>query len=208
MQALTSPGSLVTVAGALLTVIGTIAYLGENANLSLPTIFYGIPILLGGLALKSSELPPAQRLTPLAALRGLREQSASEPLRKLLADVTRWRYGQKAHLESSLEALKLWDEDQPPRLETIEELDCNGAYGLRLGFAMEGVPLERWQERQERLGRFFGPALRAELVCDAPDHLLLSLLPQASGTVGSAVNDLEAVKDLEGGASLADTPSG
>ena len=52
MQAFLSPGSLVTVAGAVLTVIGAIAYLGDNANLSLPTIFYGIPILLGGLALK------------------------------------------------------------------------------------------------------------------------------------------------------------
>ena len=189
MQALTSPGSLVTVAGAVLTVIGTIAYLGDNANLSLPTIFYGIPILLGGLALKSSELPPARRLTPPATLRTLREHPSSEPLRKLLADVTRWRYGQKAHLESSLEALKLWDEDQPPRLETIEELDCDGAYGLRLGFATEGVPLQRWQERQERLGRFFGPGLRAELLSDAPGHLLISLLPR---TDDNAVSDGEA----------------
>jgi hypothetical protein len=186
MQALTSPGSLVTLAGAVLTVIGTIAYLGDNANLSLPTIFYGIPILLGGLALKSSELPPAQRQTPPSALRALREQSASEPLRKLLADITRWRYGQKAHLESSLEALKLWDEENPPRLETVEELDCEGAYGLRLGFALEGVPLERWQERQERLGRFFGPGLRAELRSDAAGHLLLSLLPRTPGVPGSA----------------------
>ena len=186
MQALTSPGSLVTLAGAALTVIGTIAYLGDNANLSLPTIFYGIPILLGGLALKSSELPPARRLTPPAALRSLREQSGSEPLRKLLADVTRWRYGQKAHLESSLEALKLWDEEAPPRLETVEELDCDGAYGLRLRFATEGVPLERWQERQERLGRFFGPGLRAELRSDAPGQLQLSLLPSRSETAGAS----------------------
>lgn len=178
MQVLTSPGSLVTLAGAALTVIGSIAYLGDNANLSLPTIFYGIPILLGGLALKSSELPPAQRLTPPASLRALRERSDSEPLRKLLADVTRWRYGQKAHLESSLEALKLWDEDRPPILESIEELDCDGAYGLRLRFAIEGVALERWQERQERLGRFFGPGLRAELHSQAPGQLLLSLLPR------------------------------
>jgi hypothetical protein len=201
MQALTSPGSLVTIAGAVLTVIGSIAYLGDNANLSLPTIFYGIPILLGGLALKSSELPPARRLTPPAALRTLREQTGSEPLRKLLADVTRWRYGQKAHLESSLEALKLWDEDQPPRLETIEELDCGGAYGLRLGFATEAVPLERWQERQERLGRFFGPGLRAELLGDAPGHLLLSLLPATGGPADSRE------KALDGGGSPAGAPS-
>ena len=178
MQALTSPGSLVTVAGAVLTVIGSIAYLGDNANLSLPTIFYGIPILLGGLALKSSELPPARRLTAAPQLQTLRNQPQSEALRKLLADVTRWRYGQKAHLETSLEALKLWDEDNPPQLETVEELDCDGAYGLRLGFACGAVPPERWQERLERLGRFFGPGLRAELRSDGPAHLLVSLLPR------------------------------
>ena len=177
MQALTSPGSLVTVAGAVLTVIGSIAYLGDNANLSLPTIFYGIPILLGGLALKSSELPPATRISPAQAFRGLRELPESEPLRKLLADVTRWRYGQKAHLESSLEALKLWDEDEPPQLESVQELDADGAYGLRLVFACRGVPFARWQERQDRLGRFFGPGLRAELLQTSVGHFQLELLP-------------------------------
>ncbi|MFM7087601.1 MAG: DUF2854 domain-containing protein [Cyanobium sp.] len=179
MKALTSPGTLVTIAGAVLTVVGSIAYLNDNANLSLPTIFYGIPILLGGLALKSSELPPARRLTPASQHQALRSQPASEPLRRLLADVCRWRYGQKAHLESSLEALKLWDEDQPPLLDTVEELAVEGGYGLRLGFRCGAVPFERWQERQDRLGRFFGPGLRAELVREAPDQLLLSLLPRA-----------------------------
>ncbi|MCX5940531.1 MAG: DUF2854 domain-containing protein, partial [Cyanobium sp. LacPavin_0818_WC50_MAG_67_9] len=56
MQAILSPGSLVTIAGAVLTVVGSIAYATDSPNLSLPTIFYGIPIFLGGLALKSSEL--------------------------------------------------------------------------------------------------------------------------------------------------------
>jgi hypothetical protein len=176
MQSFLSPGSLVTIAGALLTVIGSIAYLDDNANLSLPTIFYGIPILLGGLALKSSELPPAERLTPAASLQTLREDPTNEPLRKLLADVTRWRYGQKAHLESSLEALKLWDEEAPPQLLAVEELD-HGGYGLRLLFELNGVPAERWQERRERLGRFFGPGLRAELAEDRPGFLSVSLLP-------------------------------
>jgi len=47
MQALFSPGSLITVAGAVLTVIGSVAYLTDSPNLSLPAIFYGIPVLLG-----------------------------------------------------------------------------------------------------------------------------------------------------------------
>ena len=103
MKDLLSPGSLVTVGGGVLTVVGGVAYATGSANLSLPTIFYGIPILLGGLALKSSELPPARRVTPKTQLKAEREQAAPE-LGKLLGDVTRWRYGQKAHLESSLEA--------------------------------------------------------------------------------------------------------
>jgi hypothetical protein len=177
MRALLSPGSLVTVAGAVLTVIGSIAYATDSPNLSLPTIFYGIPILLGGLALKSSELPPAERLTPASALRDLRQQPASEPLRKLLADVTRWRYGQKAHLESSLEALKLWDDDAPPQLVAIEELEHGGSYGLRLLFETHGVDFQRWQDREDRLGRFFGPDLRAELSQTGAGRLSLSLLP-------------------------------
>ena len=180
MKALTSPGSLVTLAGAVLTVIGSIAYLNDNANLSLPTIFYGIPILLGGLALKSSELPPAQRLTPAGQHQALRNQPSSEPLRRLVADVCRWRYGQKAHLESSLEALKLWNDDDPPQLLSVEELSLPEGYGLRLEFELHGVPADRWFERQERLGRFFGTGLRAELDQPKAGRLNLRLLPAAA----------------------------
>jgi len=178
MRSFTSPGSLVTIAGASLSVIGWIGYATGNANLSLPTIFYGIPILLGGLALKSSELEPAELLPASAEVIALRQAPASQTLRKLVKDVTRWRYGQKAHLESSLEALKLWDEEAPPQLLAIEELD-RGGYGLRLLFERNAVALGRWQERQDRLGRFFGPGLRAELAEEGPNRLSLSLLPAA-----------------------------
>jgi hypothetical protein len=110
-------------------------------------------------------------------LRTLRELPENESLRKLLSDVIRWRYGQKAHLESSLEALKLWDEDRPPQLESVEEIQQDNAYALRLLFSCNGVPFQRWQDRQDRLGRFFGPGLRAELSQPDSAHLLLTLLP-------------------------------
>ncbi len=181
MQALTSPGSLLTIAGAVLTVIGSIAYATDSPNLSLAGVFYGVPVLLGGLALKSSELPPAERLTPPAELRALRDQAASEPLRKLLRDVTRWRYGQKAHLESSLEALSLWDADQPPELISVAEREAEGGYALLLRFRCNGVPFERWQARQDRLGRFFGPGLRAEVRQRSATDLELTLLPSEGG---------------------------
>lgn len=177
MQSLRSPGTLVTLTGAALTVIGSLAYVSEHPNLSLPTIFYGIPILLGGLALKSSELPPPIRLTPPAQFRELRNGSNSEPLRKLLGDVDRWRYGQKVHLESSLEALKLWDEQNPPQLLSVEELGLPEGYGLKLQFALGAVPYSRWQGCQERLGRFFGPGLEADLSELPEDQVALILRP-------------------------------
>ncbi|MCP9771829.1 DUF2854 domain-containing protein [Synechococcus sp. Tobar12-5m-g] len=179
MQALTSPGSLLTILGAVLTVVGSIAYATDSPNISLAGVFYGIPLLLGGLALKSSELAPAARLSQPDAFRSLREQPASEPLSALLKDVTRWRYGQKAHLESSLQALKLWDDEQPPELLSVGELESHGGYGLVLRFRCPGVPFERWQAKQERLGRFFGPGLVAELDQHAAAELDLTLLPMS-----------------------------
>jgi hypothetical protein len=62
----------------------------------------------------------------------------------------------------------------------IEELDSGGAYGLRLTIDCHGVPFERWEDRRERLGRFFGPGLTAHLHRSAPGRLQLSLLPEAS----------------------------
>ncbi|MFM7313340.1 MAG: DUF2854 domain-containing protein [Cyanobium sp.] len=180
MRSFTSPGSLVTVAGASLSVIGWIGYATGNPNLSLPTIFYGIPILLGGLALKSSELEPAELLPPSAEALALRQDPASQTLRKLVKDVTRWRYGQKAHLESSLEALKLWDEDEPPQLLSIEERAVEGRYGLSIRFRTAGVPFSRWQEKQDRLGRFFDKGLQARLSEPAAGDVLLELLPQSA----------------------------
>lgn len=179
-SAFRSPGTWVTLAGTALTLVGTLAYLRDDANLSLPTIFYGLPILIAGLALKSSELAPAVRVTPAGQLKELRDLPSNEPLKRLLADVSRWRYGQKAHLESSLEALKLWNDDDPPQLLSVEELSLPEGYGLRLEFELHGVPADRWFERQERLGRFFGTGLRAELDQPGAGRLNLRLLPRAA----------------------------
>jgi hypothetical protein len=180
MLALTSPGSLLTILGATLTVIGSIAYATDSPNISLAGVFYGVPVLLGGLALKSSELPPAERLTAPAEFRGLRERPESEALRRLLKDVTRWRYGQKAHLESSLEALKLWNDDQPPQLLSVTEFAAPHGYGLVLRFRPNGVPIEQWEAKEERLGRFFGPGLSARLSRPAPGELELALEPSVA----------------------------
>ena len=91
--------------------------------------------------------------------------------------MTRWKYGQKAHLESSLKVLKLWDEDNPPNLIEIEEIQSNGGYGLRLKFETAGVPIDLWKEKQERLGRFFAKGLFAEIKTINSESINLFLSP-------------------------------
>ncbi len=176
MKQLFSPANLIIVTGAVLTVIGGMAYVTGAANLSVPTLFYGFPIFLAGLALKSSELAPAKRITPESELAKTREAGPPE-LAKLLKDVTRWRYGQKVHLESSLQALKLWEDNDPPKLLEIEELETTTGYGIRMRFQRGGVPLPSWEEKQERLGRFFTKGMQAEVISQNKDEIDLIIVP-------------------------------
>ena len=179
MNALFSPGSIITVTGAVLSVIGLFAYFTNATNLSVPTFFYGVPILLIGLSLKTVELPPAKNLSNSLSLNS-KELKESSELKKVLKDVTGWKYGPAAHLESSLKVLKLWDIDNPPKLQEVEELITEEGYGLRLRFEIAGVAIERWQEKQDRLGRFFEKGLQAKLLSPSPDVLDLVLTPKTN----------------------------
>ena len=177
MNKLLSPGNLITIGGATLSLIGLTAYFTDATNLSVPTFFYGVPIFLIGISLKTTEVPPAVRVVPANKFASERKK-APEELEKLLKDVTRWRYGQSCQLEASLRVLKLWDIDNPPQLIEIEELVQDGNYGLRMRFKIAGVPIERWNNQKERLGRFFAKGLCAELFCPTPGEIDLTLLPQ------------------------------
>ena len=176
MNKLLSPGNLITIGGASLSLIGLTAYFTDATNLGVPTFFYGVPIFLIGISLKTTEVPPAIRVVSKAKFASERNKSPEE-LDNLIKDVTRWRYGQSCQLESSLRVLKLWDIDNPPQLTEIEELVKDGNYGIRMRFKMEGVPLERWTNQKERLGRFFAKGLCAELFCPNPGEIDLTLLP-------------------------------
>ena len=176
MNKLLSPGNLITIGGASLSLIGLTAYFTDATNLSVPTFFYGVPIFLIGISLKTTEVPPALRIVSENKFKQDREKGPKE-LGKLIKDVTRWRYGQSCQLESSLRVLKLWDIDNPPQLIEIEELVKDGNYGIRMRFEMAGVSLERWNNQKERLGRFFAKGLCAELFCPTPGEIDLTLLP-------------------------------
>ena len=176
MNKLLSPANLITIGGASLSLIGLTAYFSDATNLSVPTFFYGVPIFLIGISLKTTEVPPAQRVVPTTKFASERDK-APEELAKLVKDVTRWRYGQSCQLEASLRVLKLWDIDNPPQLLEVEELVKDGDYGIRMRFEMAAVSLERWNAQKERLGRFFAKGLCAELFCPTPGEIDLTLMP-------------------------------
>tara|TARA_Y100001968_G_scaffold292474_1_gene297713 strand:+ start:24322 stop:24888 length:567 start_codon:yes stop_codon:yes gene_type:complete len=185
MKALFSPGSIITITGASLSVIGLLAYFTDATNLSVPTFFYGVPILLIGLSLKTVELPPVKKILCDTTITSIKENSE---LKKVVKDVTGWKYGPAAHLESSLKVLRLWDIDNPPKLSEVEELISEEGYGIRLRFELAGVSLERWKEKEARLSRFFAKGLEAKLITPSPGLLDLILTPPKINTAPNNEN--------------------
>ncbi|NCO73734.1 MAG: DUF2854 domain-containing protein [Cyanobacteria bacterium] len=164
--------------GSILTVIGFIAYGIGNSTLNLAGFFYGIPLLLGGLALKAAELKPipfAQETTPEVVV--LRKEKATDTQNQLRNDVTRYRYGQEAHLDEALQRLGLSPaDDQRPILTKIKEDNINGNYALILFFDSPLISFDIWQEKQEKITKFFGPNITAEVAKNNDSEIQLSLI--------------------------------
>jgi hypothetical protein len=166
--------------GLALTLAGFYAYAVGNSTLNLAGFFYGIPILLGGLALTSSELDPVPML-PMSAesIVALRDAQATDTLKQVRLDVTRFRYGQEAHLELALNYLGLNpNDDDRPMLMSIREENRDGAYGLVLTFSSPEIPLETWTGKLDKITKFFGPNVLAEIIQPVDDAIDLALIVQ------------------------------
>ena len=159
-----SPANVITITGGSLSFIGMTAFFTESVNLSVPTFFYGVPILLIGLALKTSEVAPVKLINKEV----FQADKFNRPkeLTELVKDVTKWRYGIQAHLESSLEVLKLWNEENPPKLLELEEISKHDRNGLRMHFEINGIPPEDWLKKKDRINRFFAKGLESEFIFD------------------------------------------
>ncbi len=176
-----SLGTIATLAGAALTLVGFYAYFVlDNATLNLAGFFYGIPVLLGGLALKSAELRPVPYTQPTDAETARLRQSQATPVQNQVRnDITRFRYGQEAHLDVALEKLGLSPTDEErPELVALREEAREGAYTLVLEFQSPLIGFDVWQEKQDRIGRFFGPGIRAEVSQPADQRVEVALIAQ------------------------------
>ncbi|MFM7602109.1 MAG: DUF2854 domain-containing protein [Pseudanabaena sp.] len=174
--------------GGILFVVGFWAYSKGNSTLNLIGFFYGFPILLGGFAFKSSEIKPTPLIRPesdaVLALRKLRETTTQKQLRK---DVTRYRYGIKAHLDEILEKLGMspTDEERPILVGIYEEIsqdeETKGAYSLVLRFQSPLIDFEAWQQKQDKLTRFFGPGILAVVAALENKEVDLKLISVIGG---------------------------
>jgi len=175
-----SLGSVGLVVGGTLTIVGFIAYATGNATLNLAGLFYGIPLLLGGLALKASELKPVVFSKPTSPeVITLREQQATDTQNQIRKDITRYRYGQEAHLDVSLEKLGLSPTDpERPVLIALRETTTQGRYTLILEFDSPLISLDTWKEKQSKIETFFGPNIKTEITQPEKDYIELSLISQ------------------------------
>jgi len=166
------------VVGSILTIVGFWAYFIGNPTLNLAGFFYGVPLLLGGLALKASELRPVPFTQPTPReVEALREQQATPIQTQLRKDLTRYRYGQEAHLDDTLTRFGFSPTDEErPVLQGLQEIVVDGAYTLVLEFYSPLISLETWQEKQEKIATFFGPGLKAQVSQPAENRIDLALI--------------------------------
>ncbi len=173
-----SLGNVGLVVGGILSVIGFAAYGFGNATLNLAGMFYGVPIFLGGLALKASELKPTPYSQPTPeAIAELREQQATPTQQQLRKDVTRFRYGQDVHLDESLERFGLSPTDEErPVLKYVREEARDGNYTLVLEFYSPLFSLETWLEKREKIEKFFGPNISVAIAQPETEKIEVALV--------------------------------
>jgi Protein of unknown function (DUF2854) len=163
--------------GGLLTLIGFGAYAVDNPTLNLAGFFYGVPLLLGGLALKSSELRPVPFEEPEEPMLTLRQEQETPTLKQIRQDITRFRYGQEAHLDLALEKLGMSPTDEErPVVKGLREALIDGRYALVLEFYTPLIPITTWQEKQDKITRFFGPGIYTQIMASGEEEIELALI--------------------------------
>jgi len=158
------------VAGAALIVISFGDYFvfgtGGGGGIGGLTFIYAVPVLLLGAALLYAELLPVEVETDPDAV-GLFDTKATKTMQKVKADVTRHRYGDDAHLDSSLKALGLVGPGgrYPKLLKIIESKAPNGEFAFRMLFESKDLPFTIWNDPMKIVAcdRFFGPGIWTQI---------------------------------------------
>jgi hypothetical protein len=173
-----SLGTIGLTIGGILTIIGFVAYAADNATLNLVGFFYGIPLLLGGLALRANEIKPipfSQATSPSILM--LRQQQATVTQTKVRKDITRYCYGQDAHFDTTLSFLGLSPTDEErPIVTALRETEVNGSYTLIVEFDSPLISIDQWQKKQEKMTNYFGPGIEVQITQPSENKIELALI--------------------------------
>jgi len=138
---------------------------GGGSGIGGLTFIYAVPVLLLGAALSYAELAPVAVETKPDA-KGLFDQKATPTLQKIVSDVTRHRYGDDAHLDSSLKALGLTGAGRFPQLKKciVSKAD-DGELEFTMLFESKDVPFTTWSDPLKKVAcdRFFGPGVWSDI---------------------------------------------
>jgi len=165
---------------------------GEDSATSSLGFVYGIPVFLIGLSLWYAEIPPVDVISDTAGDR-VWEKKATDTLIKVKQDVTRHRYGDDAHLDSTLEALGLkLPQKKFPKMLSIQQIETpEGELKFVMTFQSAETPYKVWSDPQrvKRYETFFGPGVTAEVQKVDKDQRILSLtLTTTSNTESASVS--------------------
>ena len=175
-----SLGNLVIGGGFLVTVLSFAEYLsnsgGDGLNVSGLGFVYGIPITLAGAALKYAEIDPVPCISSPGAEQVF-EKKATEIIKKIKQDVTRHRYGDEAHLDTTVKKLGLVvpGKAYPQLMELREDVTDGGELAFTMIWQSLETPYKMWadEKRRKRYETFFGPGVGAEVVkIDAEQRLV------------------------------------
>jgi len=175
-----SLGNVVIGAGLLITILSFADYLGNSGGDGLSVsglgFVYGIPVFLAGSALKYAEIEPV----PCYVNKGADytfEAKGTEIIKKVRQDVTRHRYGDEAHLDTTVKKLglvvpgKAYPQLQELRVDTTSE----GELSFTMVWQSLDTPYKMWADdtRVKRYETFFGPGVNARCVkIDAEQRLV------------------------------------
>merc|ERR1712038_755708 len=175
-----SLGNVVILSGIVITVLSFAEYLSdsgsEGLNVSGLGFVYGIPIFLAGAALKYAEINPVPCFSTPDADR-IFEAKATEIIKKIKQDVTRHRYGDEAHLDTTVKKLGLVvpGKDYPQLQELRSEMTEDGELAFTMVWQSLDTPYKMWadERRRKKYETFFGPGVGAEVVkIDAEQRLV------------------------------------
>jgi len=184
-----SLGNLVILSGVVITVLSFAEYLsdssGEGLNVSGLGFVYGIPVCLAGAALKYAEINPVPLITSPAGER-VYEAKKTETIDKIKQDVTRHRYGDEAHLDTTVRKLGLVVPGKDyPQLQELRAEDADGELAFTMVWQSIDTPYKMWadERRVKKYETFFGPGVTAEVVkIDAEQRLVGIRLTTTSAT--------------------------